>query len=401
MAYPPISNLPSPPSRQDPANFTGEADAFLGALPTFQTQVNAAGTYIDGVGTAVDADATAAAASASTAQAAATTAVNAVDASEWTSGGSFTKGDVVWSGVDFGTYRAILTHTGVATDPSADATNWVLISSPVKASQAEAEAGTDNTKFLTPLRTAEAIAALVPIANLPPLAGRALDAVRVNAAANGFEFADVTAAGWALLDDADAAAQRVTLGVPPINSPTFTGTPSAPTAAAATNTTQIATTEFVTTANNLKANLASPTFTGTPTAPTAAAATNTTQIATTAMVRLAIPNVLNASGTAPLFACRAWVNFNGTGTVAIRASGNVSSITDNGGGDYTVNFTTAMPDANYGCQVTAGNSGTLASGNCGIGWAAFYAVGSVRIGLSDNNTDSNTDFSNTNVAIFR
>ena len=45
--------------------------------------------------------------------------------------------------------------------------------------------------------------------------------------------------------------------------------------------------------------------------------------------------------------CRAWVNFNGTSTVAIRASGNVSSITDNGTGDYTVNFTTAMPDANY------------------------------------------------------
>jgi len=56
---------------------------------------------------------------------------------------------------------------------------------------------------------------------------------------------------------------------------------------------------------------------------------------------------LNASGTAPIYACRAWVNFNGTGTVAIRASGNVSSITDNGVGDYTVNFTTAMPDANY------------------------------------------------------
>ena len=56
----------------------------------------------------------------------------------------------------------------------------------------------------------------------------------------------------------------------------------------------------------------------------------------------------NASGSAPVYACRAWVNFNGTGTVAIRASGNVSSITDNGTGDYTVNFTTAMPDANYG-----------------------------------------------------
>lgn len=58
------------------------------------------------------------------------------------------------------------------------------------------------------------------------------------------------------------------------------------------------------------------------------------------------------SGSAPAYAARAWVNFNGTGTVAIRASGNVSSITDNGTGDYTVNFTTAMPDANYATVIT-------------------------------------------------
>ena len=51
------------------------------------------------------------------------------------------------------------------------------------------------------------------------------------------------------------------------------------------------------------------------------------------------------------YKCRAWVNFNGTGTVAIRAAGNVSSITDNGTGNYTVNFTTAMVDANYSAQV--------------------------------------------------
>jgi hypothetical protein len=53
------------------------------------------------------------------------------------------------------------------------------------------------------------------------------------------------------------------------------------------------------------------------------------------------------SGTAPLYMCRAWVNFNGSGTPAIRGSGNVSSITDNGTGDFAVNFTTAMPDVNY------------------------------------------------------
>lgn len=60
-----------------------------------------------------------------------------------------------------------------------------------------------------------------------------------------------------------------------------------------------------------------------------------------------IGSLTTASGSAPSYSARAWVNFNGTGTVAIRASGNVSSITDNGTGDYTVNFTVAMPDANY------------------------------------------------------
>jgi hypothetical protein len=56
---------------------------------------------------------------------------------------------------------------------------------------------------------------------------------------------------------------------------------------------------------------------------------------------------------ATAYGCRAWVNFNGTGTVAIRASGNVTSITDNGTGDYSINFTTAMPDGNYAVSGTA------------------------------------------------
>jgi hypothetical protein len=62
------------------------------------------------------------------------------------------------------------------------------------------------------------------------------------------------------------------------------------------------------------------------------------------------------SGSAPIYAARAWVNFNGTGTVAIRASGNVSSITDRGTGEYTINFTTALPDTNY-CGVASATIG--------------------------------------------
>ena len=97
--------------------------------------------------------------------------------------------------------------------------------------------------------------------------------------------------------------------------------------------------------------------------------TGASTLATTvASPTLTTPNINSAqfatvTGTAPIYPCRAWVNFNGTGTVAIRASGNVSSITDNGTGDYTVNFTTAMPDANYamsfGSRVGSGVYGSL------------------------------------------
>jgi hypothetical protein len=67
---------------------------------------------------------------------------------------------------------------------------------------------------------------------------------------------------------------------------------------------------------------------------------------------------------ATAYGCRAWVNFNGTGTVAIRGSGNVSSITDNGTGDYTVNFSASMPDANYATPCTLSNDlGSVTNGS--------------------------------------
>lgn len=76
--------------------------------------------------------------------------------------------------------------------------------------------------------------------------------------------------------------------------------------------------------------------------------------------------IQNLSGV-EVYTAKAWVSFNGTGTVAIRASGNVSSITDNGTGDYTVNFTNAMSDANY-CFTASGSSGdnidTVVGGQC-------------------------------------
>jgi hypothetical protein len=97
--------------------------------------------------------------------------------------------------------------------------------------------------------------------------------------------------------------------------------------------------------------------------------------------------VATVSGTAPIYMCRAWINFNGTGTPAIRGSGNVSSITDNGTGDYTINLTTAMPDVNYcvsgssaNTNYTATNSGY--AGGFGLKSAAF-TTSAFTIGTSD------------------
>jgi hypothetical protein len=80
------------------------------------------------------------------------------------------------------------------------------------------------------------------------------------------------------------------------------------------------------------------------------------------MSTLKVTTLQNLSGT-EVYTAKAWVNFNGTGTVAIRAAGNVSSITDNANGDYTVNFTTAMPDANYCVTAACSVIGGSRSGN--------------------------------------
>ena len=96
----------------------------------------------------------------------------------------------------------------------------------------------------------------------------------------------------------------------------------------------------------------------------------------------------------------AWVNFNGTGTVAIRASGNVSSITDNGVGDWTVNFTTALSDANY-CVLPVGNY-TEATGVGANGrpiQPKTYATTSVRLIVTDG--VSGVDMERVNVAVVR
>ena len=101
-----------------------------------------------------------------------------------------------------------------------------------------------------------------------------------------------------------------------------------------------------------------------------------------------------------VYTAKAWVNFNGTGTVAIRASGNVSSITDNGTGDYTVNFTVAMADANYSVTCTAGLKTEtfglfLQSAAAGARTAAL-----IRFAIAST-SDVNQDATYVNVAVFR
>ena len=114
--------------------------------------------------------------------------------------------------------------------------------------------------------------------------------------------------------------------------------------------------------------------------------------------------VSESVGDAPGYMARAWVNFNGTGTVAIRASGNVTSITDNGTGDYTVNFTTAMADANYGVSGFATSQDT----SPGHQWAfvtsrqpSEHLAGSVRVTSSITYTASVFDCQLVCVSIFR
>ena len=118
------------------------------------------------------------------------------------------------------------------------------------------------------------------------------------------------------------------------------------------------------------------------------------------MIDSHVPTLFSASGSAPMFACRAWVNFNGTGTVAIRGSGNVSSITDNGVGDYTVNFTTAMEDTNFGVSTAVkDDDDDVSGGDTTLLLPHTYATGSISVIAHD--TGTKTDSVNNNVSIFR
>ena len=102
---------------------------------------------------------------------------------------------------------------------------------------------------------------------------------------------------------------------------------------------------------------------------------------------------------ATAYGCRAWVNFNGTGTPAIRASGNVSSITDNGTGLFTANYTTAMPDGNYTSNITTrytGSGDTLVS--CIQG--SSFSTTSIAVRIMDSGF-ALKDPTEVSIAVFR
>lgn len=113
------------------------------------------------------------------------------------------------------------------------------------------------------------------------------------------------------------------------------------------------------------------------------------------------PVFKDGNGTTIGTLCRAWVNFNGTGTVAIRASFNVSSITDNGTGDYTINYTNAMPDANYNIVLTgARQNGSYNSSAVINNTNSLYTTSATRITVTQLN-DALVDIPNINATIFR
>jgi hypothetical protein len=134
-----------------------------------------------------------------------------------------------------------------------------------------------------------------------------------------------------------------------------------------------------------------------------------------------VKKALNADNAPPIYACRAWVSFDGTrneadtgastngANVKIRASGNVASVRKNSAGDYTITFTTAMPDANYCVNLSATDNGTTAGLSNGFAYGTWlrgpnstgYAAGSLRIQIGFPSNSSLHDQTHVNVAIFR
>jgi len=119
-----------------------------------------------------------------------------------------------------------------------------------------------------------------------------------------------------------------------------------------------------------------------------------------------IKTALNASGDAPIYACRAWVNFDGTNsfspnpsTSAIQDSGNVSSIYQTAGGDFTVNFTVDMPNANY-CVLITGETPPSGANLMSVGQVISKGTSSIRFETQASHNYVNYNLSNINMVVF-
>ena len=113
------------------------------------------------------------------------------------------------------------------------------------------------------------------------------------------------------------------------------------------------------------------------------------------------PQFNDGNGTQVGTLCRAWVNFNGVTTATIRASFNVSSVTRTVAGDYTVNFTNAMPDANYSASCLSGKNVTADSLSLNNPNTENFATGSLRVVCKYQPSGSSYDVPMVSVAIFR
>lgn len=113
-----------------------------------------------------------------------------------------------------------------------------------------------------------------------------------------------------------------------------------------------------------------------------------------------VKTALNASGNAPIFASRAFCNFDGSGTASIRRAGNIAGITDRGTGKYTFAFVTTMPGNTYAVVEGVGNDSDTGAGGSLNGWAHNYQLGSFEYTVSNNDTDSLSDPVCGNLAIF-